>query len=169
VSGANGLETRPLVVAANRLPVVHTAEGWAASPGGLVRELLPTVQRTGGSWFGRNGEIDGACDSIHAEGIYLHPVPLSADEVANYFEGFSNDTLWPLYHDAIRESGFHNEDWDAYATVNARFAKRIAEIAPPDAAVWIHEYHLQLVPEFLRSARPDLPIGWANNIPWPPI
>ena len=165
----NRLGDRPLVIAANRLPVHRTPAGWETAPGGLVRALLPTVQRTGGSWVGWTGEVDGPSDPIKAEGIELYPVPLSAEEVAGYYEGFSNDTLWPLYHDAIRGSGFHNDDWEAYAAVNARFAERIAEIAPADAAIWLHDYHLQLVPALLRPLRPDVRIGWFNHIPWPPI
>jgi trehalose 6-phosphate synthase len=165
----NQLGDRPLVIAANRLPVHRTAGGWETSPGGLVRALLPTVQRTGGSWVGWTGEVDGPSDPIESEGIRLYPVPLSADDVAGYYEGFSNDTLWPLYHDAIRESGFRSEDWEKYMSVNARFAERIAEIAPADAAVWLHDYHLQLVPAMLRRLRPDVRIGWFDHIPWPPI
>jgi trehalose 6-phosphate synthase len=165
----NRLGDRPLVIAANRLPVHRTADGWETSPGGLVRALLPTVQRTGGSWVGWTGEIDGPSDPIKAEGIELYPVPLTADDVAGYYEGFSNDTLWPLYHDAIRESGFRSEDWEKYVSVNTRFADRIAAIAPVDAAVWLHDYHLQLVPALLRPLRPDVRIGWFDHIPWPPI
>ena len=160
---------RPLVVAANRLPVARTEDGWTASPGGLVRALLPTVQRSGGSWVGWTGEIDGPHDPIRELGVDMYPVPLSASEVAGYYEGFSNDTLWPLYHDAIRDSGFQTADWEAYSSVNARFAEQIAAIAPDGAAVWLHDYHLQLVPAMLRAARPDLRIGWFDHIPWPPI
>ena len=86
-----------------------------------------------------------------------------------YYEGFSNDTLWPLYHDAIRESGFHGDDWNSYVDVNERFAERLADVAPTDAAVWIHDYHLQLVPKLLRERRPDVRIGWFNHIPFPPL
>ena len=164
------MTTRPLVVAANRLPVARTADGgWTTSPGGLVRALLPVVQESGGSWVGWSGSADGSTEVIRADGIELHPVPISEDEMHRYYEGFSNDTLWPLYHDAIRESGFHGADWDAYVTVNERFAVRLANIAPRDAAVWIHDYHLQLVPAMLRSQRPDVRIGWFDHIPFPPL
>ena len=161
---------RPLVVAANRLPVAKTPEGeWTTSPGGLVRALLPIVQESKGSWVGWSGAVGGSTDVIHVDGIDLHPVPISEDEMHRYYEGFSNDTLWPLYHDAIRESGFHSSDWDAYVDVNERFAVRLANIAPEHAAVWIHDYHLQLVPGMLRSQRPDVRIGWFNHIPFPPL
>lgn len=162
--------SRPLVIAANRLPVAKRSDGgWQTSPGGLVRALLPTVQASKGCWVGWTGERDGSADVIHAEGIDLYPVPLSSREVDRYYEGFSNDTLWPLYHDAIRESGYRSEDWDAYVDVNERFAVKIANIAPQDAAVWLHDYHLQLVPALLRQQRPDVRIGWFNHIPFPPL
>jgi alpha,alpha-trehalose-phosphate synthase [UDP-forming] len=162
--------TRPLVVAANRLPVARTADGgWTTSPGGLVRALLPIVQESRGSWVGWSGAAGGSTEVIHVDGIDLHPVPISESEMHRYYEGFSNDTLWPLYHDAIRESGFQGADWDAYVDVNERFAVRLANIAPRGAAVWIHDYHLQLVPAMLRSQRPDVRIGWFNHIPFPPL
>jgi trehalose 6-phosphate synthase len=158
------------VIAANRLPLRRTDDGgWQTSPGGLVRALLPIVHERGGSWVGWSGEADGAAEAIHVDGLELHTVPLSQTELRRYYEGFSNDTLWPLYHDAIRDSGYREEDWEAYATVNARFADRIAEIAPGDAAVWLHDYHLQLVPALLRERRPDVRIGWFNHIPFPPL
>jgi len=164
---------RPLVIAANRLPVARSDDGWVTSPGGLVRAVLPTVVRTGGSWVGWTGEVaESARDTpepIVSDGVTLHPVALTAADVEDYYEGFSNDTLWPLYHDAIRDSGFHTGDWDAYVRVNTRFAERIAAVAPPDAMVWLHDYHLQLVPAVLRAARDDLRIGWFDHIPWPPV
>ena len=76
--------------------------------------------------------------------------------------------LWPLYHDAIRESGYHEWQWEAYVRVNRRFADTLAEVAPPDAIVWIHDYHLQLVPQMLRDRRADVRIGFFNHIPFPP-
>ncbi len=161
---------RPLVIAANRLPVTRTPNGdWETSPGGLVRALLPIVQESKGAWVGWTGQTDGSSDVIHADGIEMHPVPISADELNRYYEGFSNDTLWPLYHDAIKESNYDSADWDSYVTVNDRFAERMAEVAPPNATVWIHDYHLQLTPAMLRARRSDLRIGWFNHIPFPPL
>jgi trehalose 6-phosphate synthase len=134
-----------------------------------VRALLPIVQERTGSWVGWSGASGGSTDVIHADGIDMHPIPISEQEMRRYYEGFSNDTLWPLYHDAIRESGFHSHDWEAYVDVNERFAVRLANIAPQDAAVWIHDYHLQLVPGMLRQQRSDVRIGWFNHIPFPPL
>ncbi len=160
---------RPLVIAANRLPVMRTEGGWTASPGGLVRALLPLLRERGGTWVGWTGIPDDAPEPFELDGVDLHPVKLSPFEVRHYYEGFSNDTLWPLYHDALRESGYQSEDWDAYVTVNERFAITLANIAPANAVVWVHDYHLQLVPALLRAQRPDLRIGFFDHIPFPPV
>jgi trehalose 6-phosphate synthase len=98
----------------------------------------------------------------------LVPVGLTAAEVRSYYTGFSNGTLWPLYHDAIQPSAFHREWWRSYQTINQRFAERVASVAGPGATVWVHDYHLQLVPALLRALRPDLRIGFFLHIPYPP-
>jgi trehalose 6-phosphate synthase len=159
---------RPIVIAANRLPVMRTDDGWTASPGGLVRALLPMLRDTGGTWVGWTGNSDDHTDAFEVEGVDLQPVPISAEEIELYYEGFSNDALWPLYHDALRESTYSSEQWDAYVAVNERFAVTIANIAPPDSIVWIHDYQLQLVPERLRQQRSDITIGFFLHIPFPP-
>ena len=159
---------RPIVVAANRLPVMRTEGGWSPSPGGLVRALLPMLRATGGTWVGWTGNPDDAPDPFELEGVDLHPVPISAREVELYYEGFSNDGLWPLYHDALRESTYDSEQWEAYVAVNERFAEALADTAPSGAIVWIHDYQLQLVPKMLRERRTDLVIGFFLHIPFPP-
>jgi len=160
---------QPIVVAANRLPVMRTEDGWAPSPGGLVRALLPMLRESGGTWVGWTGDPDDAAEPFQVEGVDLHPVAISALEVEQYYEGFSNDGLWPLYHDALRESTYDFEQWDAYQRVNQRFADKLAEISPPNAVVWIHDYQLQLVPKLLREQRSDLSIGFFLHIPFPPF
>ncbi len=159
---------RPIVVAANRLPVMRTPDGWTASPGGLVRALLPMLRATGGTWVGWTGIPDDAPEPFEIEGVDLYPVRVSAEEVELYYEGFSNDGIWPLYHDALRESTYDTRQWDAYQAVNERFAVTLANIAPDNAIVWIHDYQLQLVPNMLRAQRPDLTIGFFLHIPFPP-
>jgi len=89
--------------------------------------------------------------------------------VERYYEGFSNATLWPLYHDCIAEPVFHREWWDAYQQVNRRFADAAAARAEHGATVWVQDYQLQLVPQLLRELRPDLRIGFFLHIPFPPI
>ncbi len=159
----------PIVVAANRLPVMRTDDGWAPSPGGLVRALMPMLRASGGTWVGWTGNSDDDTDPFSVEGVDLHPVPISPREIELYYEGFSNDALWPLYHDALRESTYDVEQWDAYVAVNERFAAKLADIAPPGAVVWVHDYQLQLVPAMLRARRDDVTIGFFLHIPFPPL
>ncbi len=158
------------VVVANRLPVDRgddENEPWRRSPGGLVTALEPVVQRTGGAWVGWPGQSDLDVEPFEFDGVHLVPVSLSADEVAKYYEGFSNDTIWPLYHDVIAAPTYHRAWWDAYVRVNRRFAEAAAGVAGPDATVWVHDYQLQLVPRMLREMRPDLTIGYFHHIPFP--
>ena len=95
-------------------------------------------------------------------------MPLDASEFEQFYLGFSNATLWPLYHDAVRTPTFHREWWYAYIAVNDRYARAVAEAAAPGATVWVHDYQLQLVPKMLRMMRPDLRIGFFLHIPFPP-
>ena len=93
---------------------------------------------------------------------------ISADEYESFYLGFANRTLWPLYHDAIRTPTFDRRWWQAYVDVNRRYANAAAEVAAPGAIVWVHDYHLQLVPMLLRERRPDVRIGFFLHIPFPP-
>ena len=162
-----------MVVVANRLPfdIEKNDDGTTTthqSPGGLVSALEPILRRREGAWIGWTGTADLALDPVCADKLTLHPVELSADEVSHYYEGFSNATLWPLYHDAVAESEFHRDWWERYVDVNQRFAERAAEVAAPGATVWIHDYQLQLVPAMLRRLRGDVRIGFFLHIPFPP-
>ena len=95
------------------------------------------------------------------------PCALSAEEVELYYEGFSNDTIWPLYHDVIAAPRYRRDWWEAYERVNRRFADAAAEVAAEGATVWVQDYQLQLVPQMLRESRPDLTIGYFHHIPFP--
>ena len=159
--------SRHLVVVANRLPVRRVGDAWERSPGGLVSALEPAVRTSRTSWVGWTGVPDEPLDAFEHDGVDLRPVVVSADEQQRFYEGFSNGTLWPLYHDAIFVPAFHEDWWDAYRAVNRRFAERTAEVASPGATVWVHDYQLQLVPAMLRELRPDLRIGFFLHIPFP--
>ena len=166
--------TFDLVVAANRLPVdlVFDADGnstWQRSPGGLVAAMDPVMRGRDAAWVGWAGEPGPAPEPFSDDGMHLQPVALSSTEVQEYYEGFSNGTLWPIYHDVIVQASFHRTWWNTYRTVNYRFAMAIAKVAAPCATVWVHDYQLQLVPTMLRAMRPDLRIGWFDHIPFPPV
>lgn len=164
------------VVAANRLPVDRVVEDdgsitWRTSPGGLVTAMDSVMRsRDGGGWVGWSGDLGEAPEPFTTDtGIHLHPVALDADDIRDYYEGFSNDTLWPIYHDVIVPPTFHRSWWTTYRKVNERFADQIAEVAADGATVWVHDYQLQLVPAMVRAKRPDLRVGWFNHIPFPPL
>ena len=158
------------VVVSNRLPVDRAddeAEPWRRSPGGLVTALDPVMRRNDGAWVGWPGQAGVEIEPFEFDGLRLVPVALSADDLRLYYEGFSNDTIWPLYHDVIAAPTYHRAWWDAYARVNRRFAEAASENAAEGATVWVHDYQLQLVPKMLRELRPDVTIGYFHHIPFP--
>ncbi len=162
-----------LVIVANRLPVDRVmlpdgTAGWRASPGGLVTALEPVLRSGDGAWIGWPGSTGEDFEPFVEDGLSLVPVSLDEAEVEEFYEGFSNGTLWPLYHDVVAKPEFHREWWDSYVIVNQRFADRAAEVAAPGATVWVQDYQLQLVPQMLRAQRPDLRIGFFLHIPFPP-
>ncbi|MBF6478404.1 trehalose-6-phosphate synthase, partial [Nocardia cyriacigeorgica] len=122
------------VVVANRLPVdleklPDGSTRWKRSPGGLVTALEPVLRSNKGAWVGWAGVPDVDVDPIIEDGLELHPVPLTAQEVEDYYEGFSNGTLWPLYHDVIVRPVYDRKWWAAYVQVNRRFAEATAKVA----------------------------------------
>lgn len=171
------MERSSFVVVANRLPVdeVATAGGrsWRRSPGGLVTALHPVLAAQHGTWVGWPGNAaapeDPTPQPFELDGMRLRPVNLSPDEVERYYEGFSNSSLWPLYHDAIETPAYRRSWWESYRRVNQRFAEATADQAAEGGTVWVQDYQLQLVPAMLRALRPDLKIGFFLHIPFPPV
>jgi len=166
-----------LIVVANRLPVkrVERENGpeWVTSPGGLVSALAPLIRERGGTWIGWDGDVHDcgsrATPCFHHDGMDIQPIHLTEDEIESFYEGFSNKTLWPLYHDALRFPAFHRHWWRPYRTVNERFARAVAELAQPNDLVWVHDYQLQLVPGMVRELLPHARIGFFLHIPFPPL
>ncbi len=167
------------IVVANRLPATRSSRvrardgrrawAWNRSPGGLVTAMEPVLARRRGLWIGWEGVAGRAAPGVHAlNGLSMASVPLTAAQVRNCYEGFCNAALWPLYHDGLRVPEFHRAWWKSYEEVNARFARSVARQATRGALVWVHDYHLQLVPGLLREQRPDLKIGFFLHIPFPP-
>jgi len=161
------------VVVAHRLPVDDSiapdgACEWRRSPGGLVSALHPILRKNPATWVGWAGRTGEALQVPDIDGVHMHSVPLSKEDIAEHYEGFANATLWPLYHDAVEQPVYHRRWWEAYQRINQRYAAAAAECAEPGAVVWVQDYHLQLVPGMLRAMRPDLTIGFFLHVPFPP-
>jgi trehalose 6-phosphate synthase len=169
-------ECASLFVLANRLPIeFHAQSGWRPSPGGLVNILDTVLCAQDAVWIGCGGRFLGdASTNVYTvppkdiNGVILEEILITELEYAGYYKNFSNRAVWPLYHDAIVDSMYSQADYSAYESVNQKFANRVAELAPPRADIWVHDYHLQLVPAMLRRLRPDLNIGFFLHIPFPP-
>jgi trehalose 6-phosphate synthase/phosphatase len=134
---------------------------------------LGSVYRTGGNlWIGWPGLFVGDA----AEEAYIHtelaadhmaPVFLTEPEIRDFYEGFSNSTLWPTFHYFSEFAIYEQAHWDAYVAVNEKFCAAVLEHAGPDDTIWVHDYQLLLLPELLRRARPEATIGFFLHIPFP--
>jgi len=122
-----------------------------------------------GVWIGWSGETGPPNAPDEHQGVRLRAIELDGADIQDFYLGFSNATLWPLYHDAVRPPTYHRQWWHRYRDVNSRFADEIASVAAPGATVWVHDYQLQLVPAMLRKRRPDVRIGFFLHIPFPPL
>ena len=162
-----------LLIASNRLPFVVSSEdgkvGLEPSSGGLVAALRATTEpHLWVGWPGTvvPGELEGpVTDALAGENCL--PVFLSAVEERGFYEQTCNNALWPLFHYFVDRFRFSDEAWRSYVEVNERFAETLAEVSAPGSTVWVHDFHLALVPEALRRRRPDLAIGFFLHIPFP--
>jgi trehalose 6-phosphate synthase/phosphatase len=164
----------PLLVLANRLPFVYEPGGEGLqrrlAPGGLVSALEPVLHKRGGTWVGWAGS-HVAAEAVRAEkgDLYrVRAVAVSRTELAGYYHGWCNRTLWPLLHSLPARACFHPSDWHAYVRVNQRFAEAALEELGEHRLVWIHDYHLLLVPALLRSEHPDRRLAFFLHVPFPP-
>jgi len=167
----NGEQTdAPLLLVANRLPLARRQGVWQPSSGGLVTALTPVVERVGGSWVGWDEDAKGVPSRVEGLNCDLHAVDLEPELVEGYYHGFTNRTLWPLFHDLVVQPVIDRSWWRSYETVSRRFADAVADVisaSPRRPTVWIQDYHLLLLPQLLRDRFPDLRIGMFLHIPFP--
>lgn len=164
---------RELVIVSNRLPVRLVGDAaesqFEPSDGGLV-SALSGLQEVG-AWVGWPGAVVADEHQAHvAESLLgqgFHPVFLDQQDVEGHYDAICNETLWPLFHYFVGRMSVHAEAWERHVAVNRRFADTVCRIAGPEARVWVHDFHLMLVPAMLREARPDLTIGFFLHIPFP--
>ena len=129
--------------------------------------MEPALAGRSAIWLGASGSASASPPSSLGA-CRLVDVRLDPDDVTDYYEGFCNAAVWPLYHDAVATPAYHRHHMEAYERVNGQFADAVTRIAPRGATVWVQDYHLQLVPLMLRRRRPDLRIGFFLHIPFPP-
>lgn len=164
----------PVVVVSNRLPITFKLgqrglEGHRSS-GGLVSALEPVLRARGGKWIGWAGAQlpRGTAVGRRDDTYEMLPVALTEAEVNRYYHGFSNRTLWPLFHSFPGLARFHRPDFLAYEKINERFAAAAVGAAARDSLVWVQDYHLLLAPQAIRAARPDARLAFFLHIPFPP-
>jgi alpha,alpha-trehalose-phosphate synthase [UDP-forming] len=167
-----------LIVVSNRLPIaiVEEEDRLAVKPGsgGLITALAPVLRDRGGVWIGWPGAPDSEqtrqlCHTYSREAGYrLCPVALSPDDVDGFYYGFSNEILWPLFHDFPMACHFDPIYWRAYQRVNDIYAREVAAQSNPEDFIWVHDYHLMLVAEALKASGQPRTTGFFLHIPFPP-
>ncbi len=159
-----------LVCVSNRISLPRKS----AAPGGLAVGILSALKRTGGVWFGWGGdttEQDPPTEpDIHIrDGVTYATIELRQSEYELYYNGYSNDLLWPLFHYFLRGMRYSNEERDAYESVNRSFAQKLSPLLQPQDLIWVHDYHLIPLGRLLREAGVKRPLGFFLHIPFPNI
>ena len=173
-----------LLVVSNRLPITVVKEGgnltFQKSAGGLVSGLSAYLGSLKDSsfttseyiWIGWPGITveDKKKEEVELKALtdfHAYPVFLSEEVMENFYHGFCNKTIWPLFHYFPSFAVYDDAYWNHYKHVNETFCNTVMKIIKPDDVVWIHDYHLMLLPKLLREKMPDIPIGFFLHIPFP--
>ena len=165
------MSAQRLVVVSNRGPFhLHvTKQGLKREKtiGGLVTSVLPMLEKLGGVWIAW-GEPEGRHSNAPGRPPFtLRHIGLTPEQVQGYYYGVSNSALWPLCHSFLGRVHYDNAEWQVYDQVNRLFAQAALEEANDDDLIWIHDYHLALVPFYVRQARPSARIAFFWHIPFP--
>lgn len=167
-----------LIVVSNRLPLTlrKTDEGWSTerSSGGLASAMNPLLRKGGGDWIGwaghgqeRDTESRQRVLQQWAEKDRYFAVDLPEEVAAGFYEGYANQTLWPVFHNFPSLLKFEAKAWDSYVEANHLFCEAVVQRYKPNDLIWVHDYHLMLLPQMLRARLPDAAIGFFLHIPFP--
>ncbi len=172
-------ENRRFVVVSNRLPIRVTVQDgeWRIEPGagGLVTALEPVMKRNRGLWIGWPGcgpevPINDLLTTFREENHYeVVAIPLTVEEEQRYYRGFANESLWPLFHDLLGHCHFLLDNYHTYLQVNRRFAEIIAQNVSDDDFIWVHDYQLIMVGQFLREQGVNQPLSYFLHTPFPSL
>lgn len=172
MKGRRVKRNKKVISVSNRLPVT-LGKTIKKSSGGLVSAMEGMEQQLDMCWIGWPGSVISDAKRRHRvqeqlrESYGFEPVFLSKSEVDNYYYGFSNSSLWPLLHYRMTFIRYESQWWDSYRKVNEHFAKAVLEQAGDGDMVWIHDYHLMLLPQMLHQAERNLRIGFFLHTPFP--
>ena len=164
------------IIVSNRLPVKLVESNgefsFIPSEGGLATGLGSIYKQSGNVWVGWPGmEVNDEQERLKITSDLdiqnLKPVFLSQEEINLYYEGFSNEVLWPVFHYMPTYARYQQSYWDSYLQVNKKFRDIILDIAEPGDIIWIHDYQLLLLPGLVRGVLPDITIGFFQHIPFP--
>ncbi|CAN5879917.1 bifunctional alpha,alpha-trehalose-phosphate synthase (UDP-forming)/trehalose-phosphatase [soil metagenome] len=169
-------KTARTIIVSNRLPIKIKREGeelkYETSEGGLATGLGSIYKQGGNIWIGwpglyleREEEEYGAVENLQKQN--MSPVFLTENEIKDYYEGFSNETLWPTCHYFPQYAVYEQTFWEAYEKVNRKFCDQVVKVAGPDDTIWVHDYQLLLLPQMIRELLPDSSIGFFQHIPFP--
>jgi len=165
------------IIVSNRLPISikKDEEGnleYIPSSGGLATGLGSIYKKGNNLWLGWPGTFftkeknkEAVTENLHKEN--MAPVFLTEDDIHNFYEGFSNSTLWPLFHYFTQYVEYNPEFWESYVEVNRKFCEETLKYADESDVIWVHDYQLLLLPEMIREKLPNATIGFFNHIPFP--
>ncbi|MEW6534318.1 MAG: bifunctional alpha,alpha-trehalose-phosphate synthase (UDP-forming)/trehalose-phosphatase [Candidatus Auribacterota bacterium] len=168
-----------VVVVSNRLPVSVRQEpngplSFLPSSGGLATGLASLPNAAENLWVGWPGVSSDSLSKAERREIIKHladincrPVFLSDDDMELYYYGFSNKTVWPLFHYFPMYTVYSHEYWEAYRKVNSLFCDELLKFVKPGSTIWVHDYQLMLLPQMIRERMPDVYIGFFLHIPFP--
>jgi len=167
-----------IIVVSNRLPVTlkKTEQGWdtVRSSGGLASAMNPLVGKTGGEWIGWAGDSGGegsqerqAILSGWTKKEHYFAVDLPKDVADGSYQGYANQTLWPVFHNFPSQLKFDANHWESYVEANRLFCEAVVHRYKPNDLIWVHDYHLMLLPQMLRERLPDAAVGFFLHIPFP--
>jgi trehalose 6-phosphate synthase/phosphatase len=167
-----------LIVVSNRLPLTlrMIEDRWTTerSSGGLASAMDPILRNKDGIWIGWAGTSEGNNDEVRksvledwAQNEQCFAVDLPQEIATGFYEGYSNQTLWPVFHNFPSQLKFDAKDWQAYVEANRIFARAVVEHYRPNDVAWVHDYQLMLLPKMLRDELPDAAVGFFLHIPFP--
>lgn len=171
------MSTANLILVSHRIPITFTTENGQLkgthSSGGLVSALEPLFKDHGGLWVGSGGtedspEIRKMLEQDSGNNSYKYvPLFLTEEEQSHFYEGFSNEIIWPLFHDLQSRCNFDPRYWEFYECVNRKFADTVEKASKPDDLIWIHDYQLMQVGKNVRARQPNARLAFFLHIPFP--